>query len=102
MLNYINVPFAEKDKAKSLGAKWDYDNQCWYVPEELNILYFQRWIGGYVLKDPPPKKRKPGQIDLIIGKTIIGSKYFDVEHDCIPWIICDKCQNRMKNRGLNG
>lgn len=29
----LKVPFAEKDEAKSLGARWDPQAKVWYVPE---------------------------------------------------------------------
>ena len=29
---YLNVPYAEKDEAKSLGAKWDKSKKKWYMP----------------------------------------------------------------------
>jgi ribonuclease HI len=30
---YLNVPFAKKDEAKALGARWDADKRKWYVRE---------------------------------------------------------------------
>ncbi len=33
---YINVPKAEKDEAKELGARWDRSAVSWYVPEGVN------------------------------------------------------------------
>lgn len=32
---YLNVPYAQKDQAKSLGARWDPIARKWYIPEEL-------------------------------------------------------------------
>ena len=29
---YLDVPFAEKDKAKNAGAKWDSERKSWYTP----------------------------------------------------------------------
>lgn len=42
-ITYINVPKAEKDEAKSLGAKWDRNNMCWFVPADVNISLFEKW-----------------------------------------------------------
>ena len=39
---YLNVPYKEKDEAKSLGAKWDSDKKLWYCynnSEELFTKY---------------------------------------------------------------
>jgi antirestriction protein ArdC/phage/plasmid primase-like uncharacterized protein len=33
---YINVPKAEKDTAKELGARWDREAVSWYVPRNIN------------------------------------------------------------------
>lgn len=41
---YINVPFKEKDEAKSLGAKWDSKQKSWYVRDERDYPKFQKWI----------------------------------------------------------
>lgn len=47
---YIAVPFAEKDEAKGLGAKWDRKEKAWYVPEGLDQAAFAKWTG----KTPEP------------------------------------------------
>lgn len=39
----LDVPFAQKDKAKSIGAKWDADKKKWYVPLGLDIKLFEAW-----------------------------------------------------------
>lgn len=40
---YLNVPFAEKDAAKALGARWDADNKKWYAPANIDITLFSQW-----------------------------------------------------------
>lgn len=42
-VTYINVPKAEKDEAKSLGAKWDRNNVCWFVPADKDVSLFDKW-----------------------------------------------------------
>lgn len=39
----LNVPYAEKDEAKRLGAKWDATRKKWYVPDGVNAEPFSRW-----------------------------------------------------------
>lgn len=39
---FIAVPFAEKDEAKSLGARWHPFARLWYVPDGLPKKLF-RW-----------------------------------------------------------
>lgn len=42
---YIQVPFAEKDEAKQLGAKWDRKSQSWYVPASIqDKAPFAKWM----------------------------------------------------------
>lgn len=39
----LNVPFAEKDEAKSLGARWEPMLKAWYVPVGVPEHIFTRW-----------------------------------------------------------
>ncbi len=40
---FLVVPFAEKDEAKSLGARWNAAAKKWYVPPEKDRELFKRW-----------------------------------------------------------
>ena len=40
---YLNVPYAQKDAAKALGARWDAANKKWYVPAGKDISLFAAW-----------------------------------------------------------
>lgn len=43
---YLNVPIAEKDEAKKLGARWDRLQNSWYVPPgiDLHKSGLDRWL----------------------------------------------------------
>ena len=41
---YLRVPFAEKDRAKTLGARWDAQIKAWYVPPGNALKNFARWL----------------------------------------------------------
>ncbi len=41
---YLSVPFAEKDQAKALGARWDSGARKWYVNSSMNLEQFSRWM----------------------------------------------------------
>ena len=43
---YLEVPFQQKDAAKSLGAKWDAVVKGWYVPEGIDTSPFATWLSG--------------------------------------------------------
>lgn len=44
---YIFVPFADRDEAKELGAKWDKDKKQWFVPSGLDLAPFAKWEHKY-------------------------------------------------------
>jgi hypothetical protein len=74
---YLSVPFEEKDEAKKLGAKWDISVKKWYIPDNINVDDFARWL----IKDNDYKKLK-----------VISDKYYIVsgQHTC--W----KCKKETK------
>lgn len=42
----LDVPFAEKESAKAVGARWNPAEKKWYVPDDLeaDLAPFQRWL----------------------------------------------------------
>ncbi|MGR8931384.1 MAG: DUF5710 domain-containing protein [Gammaproteobacteria bacterium] len=40
---YLNVPYAQKDEAKGLGARWDPAAKKWYIPAGKDIAAFAKW-----------------------------------------------------------
>jgi hypothetical protein len=59
----LNVPYAEKDEARRLGARWNAELKTWYVPPGSTLTPFERWLPKFEMKTPRagrrPKKRKP-------------------------------------------
>jgi antirestriction protein ArdC/phage/plasmid primase-like uncharacterized protein len=51
---YLTVPYAEKNAAQSLGAKWDGKAKSWYVPEGRDPAVFAKW-------NSPAPAREPNQ-----------------------------------------
>ena len=44
---YLYITCNEKDNAKKYGAKWDYDNKCWYTLSNNDYLinkYGVKWV----------------------------------------------------------
>jgi len=42
---YLNVPYAEKDEAKALGARFDPDVKKWFIPNgNQTPEAFARWV----------------------------------------------------------
>ena len=40
----LNVPFADKDQVKALGALWHPDQKRWVVPAGLDLEPFKAWL----------------------------------------------------------
>ena len=61
---YLAVPFAEKEEAKALGARWHHTSKVWFVPAGADPQLFARWILKEPVlvtgtpSDPPANSRK--------------------------------------------
>ncbi len=68
---YLNVPYAEKDTAKTLGAKWDPAKKKWYVPAEKDKTPFLKWQTDATPVNSKAKKTKLGTTvkDPLAGVT---------------------------------
>jgi putative DNA primase/helicase len=40
---YLSVPYAERQEAKRVGARWDKDARSWYIPEGMPLAPFEDW-----------------------------------------------------------
>ena len=69
----LDVPFAEKEEAKSLGARWDPGRKTWYVPASLSPQPFERWL-------PAPED---------LGDTLLLPSVYSVEAKAACWK-CDR------------
>lgn len=58
MRTNLNVPFAEKDEAKALGARWDPARKCWYV-QDRDLGAFSRWLREPGAQSAAPAKATP-------------------------------------------
>ena len=50
---YLDVPFEEKDQAKSLGAKFDFKKKQWYVEPDKDLSPFVEWLSEQDRKTLP-------------------------------------------------
>ena len=41
---FINVPYSEKEDAKSKGARWDPQNKSWFILDNMNKEPFSKWL----------------------------------------------------------
>lgn len=83
---FLDVPYAEKDDAKALGARWNPTRRRWYVPDGVATEAFEKWLpkGGSTGAN--------GRVDAYAGKTVIGANCIDYTHDCNPFEACAVCE----------
>lgn len=43
---FLDVPFKQKEKVKALGAKWDRQEQSWYISASADKAPFAPWLRG--------------------------------------------------------
>lgn len=41
---YLNVPFAEKEQAKGIGARWDGQRKAWWIDSTVDNSLFSKWL----------------------------------------------------------
>lgn len=80
---YLNVPYAQKDAAKTLGARWDGINKKWYVPADIDLAPFATWqpvdisSGLASTATKKPKKQTPSSnIKSLANNGNIGTTTF--------------------------
>lgn len=58
----LAVPFAEKDEAKKLGARWDPTRKCWYVQNVTDLAPFSRWLREGGAAPAPARATGPAKV----------------------------------------
>ena len=91
----LHTPFAEKDEAKALGARWDPSRKCWYIQNVADLTPFQKWIKS----DAPPAPgqapvkapfKAPARAKVSAGPVVTGPA--QVPHcgcHALPWESCE-------------
>jgi hypothetical protein len=85
---FLTVPYAEKDEAKALGARWNPTRRRWYVPDGVATAAFEKWAGQ---GEEPAAPAAGGRVDSYQGKTVVGTNYVALEHACNPFEPCARC-----------
>jgi hypothetical protein len=63
---YLNVPFDQKDIAKSMGARWDPEKKLWYSPDESFKTLIETFGGS--LATSATTSKTPKKIKVTINK----------------------------------
>ena len=85
----LKTPFAEKDDAKALGARWDPQRKCWYIQDVKDLAPFARWLpqDGGGAGGAPAKASRPA---ASAGGTRTGPAQLAPHCGCdvLPWEPC--------------
>lgn len=92
---FLTVPYAEKDDAKSLGARWNPTRRSWYVPDGVAAEPFAKWLDGAPVPEAGATPARKGRVDSYQGKTVIGVNFVELDHDCDPLQDCPACAGRL-------
>lgn len=98
----LKVPFAEKDEAKKLGARWDAARKLWYVEGRDDVSAFARWSPtpheAKAAAPRPARAAVPARPEAV-GKVHVGSRYVEQPRvcDCLPWEACERCRAAAPN-----
>lgn len=81
---YLKCTFQEKEKVKSLGARWDYERRSWFIDNPENIEDFAQWIE---IKEPQIQSRGHKKIQARSFGTS-GDLAESCDCDVLPWEDC--------------
>ena len=96
----LKVPYAEKDEAKALGAKWNNARKAWYIPDGQAATGFERWLApGQASAPAGAAKTAGGRVDAAAGVPVTGAHFLALEHDCNPFIACAQCAPALAEAG---
>jgi hypothetical protein len=100
----LKVPFAEKDTAKALGARWDPAKKIWYVKDVADFTPLSRWIpdlkaategssSGAVKQSADTGKTEKGRTAGVITGPAIVAPHCGC--NVKPWEDCAHTANRQ-------
>jgi len=98
----LKVPFAEKDTAKALGARWDAAKKIWYIQDVADVTPFMHWIPimevsteglarGTILQPSSTGKGAAEQSDGIITGPAVVLPHCGCS--VLPWEDCEHTVN---------
>lgn len=94
----LRVPFAEKDEAKRLGARWDPARKLWYVQNVPNLAAFARWLPAQSDPASPAPASAPAARTRA-AQVQVGARFFALDCGCLPWVGCAACREAVDARG---
>jgi hypothetical protein len=98
-MNFLNVPYAEKDEARALGARWNPGRKKWYVPAGVPLEPFEKWLDKDGAAGAGPSaagaSKAGGRVDSAAAKLVTGAHYIELDHACNPFEPCAACAQAL-------
>jgi hypothetical protein len=95
-MTFLNVPYAEKDQARELGARWNPTRKRWYVPNGVALEPFERWLPK---EGEPASSGAAARVDARAAKLVTGTRYVEIDHACNPFEPCAQCAPVLARSG---
>jgi len=73
---FLAVPFKEHGEAKALGARWDRQQQSWYVPVHLDAMPFARWLSAPDAPVANPARPAPAELVQVPGQVPLAERVY--------------------------
>lgn len=80
----LDAPFADKDRVKALGARWDPQARRWYVPDGIDPQRFAEWL-------PKPMTELPSGATLTAGVVFLPQRCYrcGTVTTCVAGVLTD-------------
>ncbi|MEH6434267.1 DUF5710 domain-containing protein [Massilia sp. DD77] len=91
-MQFLDVPYADKDGAKALGARWNPTRKRWYVPDGVAVEPFAKWLPKAGAAGAGGAGGVKARVDAYAAKIVTGAHCFDYTHDCNPFEPCTVCE----------
>ncbi|MDX2709175.1 DUF5710 domain-containing protein, partial [Streptomyces sp. PA03-6a] len=96
---WLDVPFAEKDKAKAAGARWDGAARRWYAPRP-NMTALEPWAPGEDIPELLPGEDRSLGSGLFVD-LVPSSCWFTNVRSCVAQKDWDRLRRMIYHRAGN-
>ena len=90
----LKTPFADKEAAKALGARWDGAKKIWYITDVADLTPFMRWIPDLAAASAPASSSAAPTTQAAKRQSagVITRPATTVAHcgcAALPWVACE-------------
>ncbi len=82
----LYVPYAEKEQAKSRGARWNHEQKYWFAPNSETLARCYQWavetsISAAKAKSAQKAYEKPGRVKVVKSSRLTPSQLGNMSSD---------------------